>query len=283
MQWLELSIKVPWELVEPISYLFNRHGSGLSIESLEDDRVLLRTYLPSTAKKRMARIDIGARLVAHLAPSASLDVTELKQEDWESAWKAHYSLLKIGHRLIIRPPWIEHRPADGEVIITLDPGMAFGTGYHPTTRLCLCALERLVKPGMAVLDLGTGSGILAISAALLGAGSVLGIDTDPIAVKVARGNCKANGLGRRVRLARGSLPHPLASPQAYDLVVANISSKTIQEKASPIRQALRPGGILIASGLFRQQDEEVGGVLSRAGFGNISSQHLEDWASITAR
>jgi ribosomal protein L11 methyltransferase len=282
VQWLELSIRVPWELVEPISYLFNRHGSGFSIEDLEEDNALIRTYVPSNSRKKLVSIEIGARLVSHLAPKSQLLVKELKQEDWETAWKAHYSLLKIGRKIVIRPSWIGYKPMDGEVMVSLDPGMAFGTGYHPTTRLCLRALEDRIKPGVAVLDLGTGSGILAITAALLGADPVLAIDKDPIAVKVARVNCKINDVQGRMRLRSGGLPHSLVGCQEFDLVVANISAKTIKENASLVLDALRPGGVLVASGLLRQQEDDVANRLGEVGFTNINFQHLEDWASIEA-
>ena len=210
MVWQELSIKVPWEYVEPISYLFSRYGRGLSMEAAEDELVLLRTYLPNTSRRRLARIEVGVNLVRILQPMGELAIKELEEADWESAWKAHFSLLKVGSRLVIKPSWIAYEARQDDVVIELDPGMAFGTGYHPTTKMCLEALEWLVQPGIDVLDLGTGSGILTIAAARLDAASVVALDIDPTAVKVARKNFRATGIMSVVRLIRGTLPHPLA-------------------------------------------------------------------------
>ena len=283
MKWFELSVKVPWEFVEPVSYLFNRHGRGFSVEEPEADHVLLRTYLPANAHRKMAQIDIGVRLVRTLAPEAELVTRELVQEDWETAWKAHFSLFRVGERLVVRPSWVEYEGAPDELVITLDPGMAFGTGYHPTTRMCLTALEELVSEGQALLDLGVGSGILTVAARLLGAASALGLDTDPDAIKVARENCRANGLGREVRLIRGTLPLPQAPPQTFDLAVANISARVVQAKATPALEALKPGGLFIASGFIADQADEVLLALQEAGFHEFEVSYTDEWACIVSR
>ena len=282
MKWLELSVTVPWEYVEPITYLFNRYGRGFSIEGPEANQALLRSYLPSTSKKRLASIDIGVKLVGLLVPTVKLIVTELKQADWENAWKAHFGLLRVGQRLVIRPSWVEHEVGRDEVMVTLDPGMAFGTGYHPTTRMCLTFLEKLVRPGIRMLDLGTGSGILTIAAVRLGAGPTLGLDIDPTAIRVARSNCRVNGLGRTARLVRGTLPHESAPAHTFDLVVANISARVIQEKACHVWEAMRPQGTLVASGIIRRQAGEVVRALEEAAFVNISLNYLDDWTAIVA-
>ena len=244
MIWQELSIQVPQEYVEPISYLFSRYGHGLSAERVGNDLVLLRTYLTNTSKQRMARIEVGVNLVRVLQPMGELEVKRLDEADWESAWKSHFTLLKIGSRLVIKPSWIAYQAGQDEVVIELDPGMAFGTGYHPTTRMCLEALEGLVQPEMDVLDLGTGSGILAIAAARLGAASILTLDVDPTAVTTARKNFRASGLAKVVRLARGSLPHHLAPDGRFDLAMANISAKVIREKALICGVLSSPAGCL---------------------------------------
>ena len=280
MIWQELSIKVPQEYVEPTSYLFSRYGHGLSIEDAGEGLKLLITYLPSSSKRKMARIEVGVNLVRMLQPMGELTVKPLEETDWESAWKAHFSLLRLGQRLVIRPSWIDYQPDKDEVVIELDPGMAFGTGYHPTTAMCLEALEGLVRPGMEVLDLGTGSGILAIAASRLGAGSVLALDTDPTAVKAARRNFKSSGLGRLVRLVRGSLPHPEAPEGRFDLATANISNRVIQERAPHLLQALRPGGILIASGIMKDKQEALSKDLVDAGFRQLEVRIVEDWAAL---
>ena len=280
MVWQELSIKVPWEYVEPISYLFSRYGRGLSMEAAEDELVLLRTYLPNTSRRRLARIEVGVNLVRILQPMGELAIKELEEADWESAWKAHFSLLKVGSRLVIKPSWIAYEARQDDVVIELDPGMAFGTGYHPTTKMCLEALEWLVQPGIDVLDLGTGSGILTIAAARLDAASVVALDIDPTAVKVARKNFRATGIMSVVRLIRGTLPHPLAQEGHFDLAMANISARVIKEKASYIHQALRPGGTLIASGIIQKQQQELEETLIDVGFSHLKTYNMEDWVGL---
>ena len=280
MIWQEISIQVPQEYVEPISYLFSRYGHGLSAERVGNDLVLLRTYLTNTSKQRMARIEVGVNLVRVLQPMGELEVKRLDEADWESAWKSHFTLLKIGSRLVIKPSWIAYQAGQDEVVIELDPGMAFGTGYHPTTRMCLEALEGLVQPEMDVLDLGTGSGILAIAAARLGAASILTLDVDPTAVTTARKNLRASGLAKVVRLARGTLPHHLAPDGRFDLAMANISAKVIREKAPYLWGSLKPGGMFIASGFIQDQQGEVEETLTNLGFSRLETYNVEDWVAL---
>ena len=280
MIWQELSIRVPQEYVEPISYLFSRYGHGLSVERVENDSLLLRTYLTNTSKQRMARIEVGVNLIRILQPMGEMEVKNLEEVDWESAWKSHFTLLKIGNRLVIKPSWIDYQAEHDEVVIELDPGMAFGTGYHPTTRMCLEALEGLAQPEMDVLDLGTGSGILAIAAAKLGVASILTLDVDPTAVTAARKNLKASGLAKVVRLARGTLPHNLAPDGRFDLAMANISAKVIRAEAQYLWQSLKPGGMFIASGFIQDQQGEVEETLTNLGFSHLKTYHVEDWIAL---
>ncbi len=283
MKWLELSVRVPREFVEPISYLFNRHGRGFSIEEPEADYAVLRTYVASRSHRKLAQIDVGVRLVRTLVPEAELVTRELVQEDWETAWKEHFSLFRVGERLVIRPSWVEYEGSPDELVITLDPGMAFGTGYHPTTRMCLLSLEQMVTPGISVLDVGTGSGILAVAARLLGASSAVGIDTDPNAVKVAWENCHANGLGREVHLVRGTLPLPQVPASSIDLAVGNISARVIQSKANDTLQALKAGGFFISSGFIKDQTPDVIETLQQAGFDDVSVEYTDEWACVICR
>ena len=158
--WQEISIQVPDEYVEPVSYLFSRYGHGLAMEPVGQGQVILRTYLTTTSRQRLAHIEVGVNLINVLEPVGELTLTPLEEgADWETAWKSHFTVLEVGSRLLVKPSWIEHTASSEQVVIELDPGMAFGTGYHPTTYGCMEALERLVKPGMAVLDLGSGSGL----------------------------------------------------------------------------------------------------------------------------
>ena len=280
MKWQELSINVPWEYVEPVSHLFSRYGHGLSMENSDDGLVMLRTYLPTTSKRRFARIEVGITLVRLLQPMGELTAEVLESADWENAWKSHFHLLKAGSKLVIKPPWIDYQPLANEVVIELDPGMAFGTGYHPTTKTCLQAIEELVKPGARVLDLGTGSGILAIAAAKLGASYVLALDNDPVAITEARKNLRTSRLTECVRLARGTLPHQVAADSSFDIAVANISAKTVLRNAPYILQTLKPKGILVASGFLQDRQGTVEEALTNLGFLKQDIHGVEEWATL---
>ena len=281
MPWHEISITVPFEYVEPISYLFDRYGHGMSMEVLGANQVLLRTYLPSTSRQRLAHIQVGVNLVGILQPLGELQVNTLDDDqDWQNAWKSHFNLLKLGRHLVIKPSWIDYQPEPEDRVIDLDPGLAFGTGYHPTTYTCLEVLERLVNPGSAVLDLGTGSGILTIAAVKLGAGQVLALDTDPVAVKAARQNFKRSDLGEKVTVAQGSLPHRLAMDGYYDLALANISARAIKERAEALLPVLRPEGHLIASGIIDDQRSIAEQALLEAGFAIKEVCQREDWVTL---
>ena len=279
MMWQELSIQVPPEYVEPVSYLFGRYGLGLSVEATGDD-LLLRTYLPNTAKRRRARIEVGVNLVRSIEPMGELQVKDIEEADWESAWKAHFTLLNVGRRLVIKPSWIEYEARPDDLVIELDPGMAFGTGYHPTTRMCLEALEDLVRPEMRVLDLGTGSGILTIAAAKLGASSIVALDVDPIAIKVARKNLRHCGLTTQGQLAKGGLPHRLAHDERFDLAMANITLRVIQDAAPYLWRSLRPGGTLLASGIIEGQRADLEESLESAGFSRLETHIAQDWVAL---
>jgi len=320
MAWQEISVSVPYEYVEPVSYLFSRYGHGLTMELEGADRVLLRTYLPGTSRQRLARIEVGVRLVSLALKGQSTDessqppyakreipssppcqgdeegiqadagvtqsIGELtvrplpEDEDWQNAWKAHFTLLKLGQHLVIKPSWIDYTAALEDVVIELDPGMAFGTGYHPTTYTCLEALERLLWPGMSVLDLGTGSGILTIAAAKLGAIHMVALDIDPQAVRAARQNFRRVGILRQVALAQGTVPHALAQAGQFDLVVANISARAVRERAPFILPLLKPQGTLIASGIIDEQRPGLCDALLEVGFSNIEVLPREEWVTL---
>jgi ribosomal protein L11 methyltransferase len=292
MAWQELSIRVPYEYVEPVSYLFGRYGRGLSMEREPEqsrkqgapDLVLMRTYLPANSRQRLARIEVGLKLIAILEPMEDLAITPIPEEqDWESQWRSHFDLLRVGRQLVIKPTWIEYEEQPGDVLIELDPGMAFGTGYHPTTYTCLQALEDLMKPGMAVLDVGTGSGILAITAVKLGASRVVALDIDPQAVRAARQNFRRTRVQKMVALTQGSVPHPLAGKGQFDLAVANISARAVGERAPQILPTLVPGGYLIASGLMQSQRDDVHTILVDLGFILAHEWPQEEWVSLGYR
>jgi ribosomal protein L11 methyltransferase len=286
MPWKELSISVPHEYVEPVSYLFNRYGRGLSTEPLGAGVVMLRTYLESGSRERLARIDVGIRLVSSVGELGQLSIRDLgDDEDWQNSWKEYYSALPVGERLIIKPSWVDLDPqeSEGRIVVELDPGIAFGTGYHPTTHTCMEALEELVHPGMRILDLGTGSGILAITAIKLGAESVVALDIDGQAVSAARQNFRRLRLQDRISLAKGSVPHPAAADGTVDLAVANISARGVADRSPFIHRALRPGGVLVASGLLASQRPEVDDAILALGLIPELEWPRDEWLTLGYR
>ena len=286
MVWQELSITVPHEYVEPISYLFGRYGKGVSTELAGEGKVLLRTYLTTGSRQRMARIDVGVRLVGAIEPIGDLEIRELPEdEDWMESWKSNFGILRIGKRLVIKPTWLEldFTASPDDIVIEIDPGIAFGTGYHPTTDTCLQAMEQRIVPGMTVLDLGTGSGILTIAAIKLGAGLVTALDIDSQAVTAARRNFRRLGINNQVRLGQGSVPHPTAPAGNFDLAVANISARGVADRCPFILTALKPGALFIASGLLNTQKEEVAAVVEPLGFSLISEWPQEEWTTLLYR
>ena len=220
MKWLELSVQVPAEFVEPITSLFCRYGRGMSIEDVGDGQYLMRTYLTTRAKERRARMEVGVKLIGGIRPMGDLNVQDIRATNWEEAWKQHFSLLTVGKSLIIRPPWISDNTVSGKHVIEIEPGLAFGTGHHPTTIKCLESLEELIVPGCRILYLCTGSGILSVAGAKLGASEIVALDLDPTVMKVARQALKVNNVKGVIRLGKGSLPHVLVAERSFDLVVA---------------------------------------------------------------
>ena len=297
MNWIELSIETPEEFVEPISSIFYRYGhGGVAVETkggynpdegeslIPDARVTVKTYLPvnDSTKDRLLRIELAVRLIAHVAPISDLTERAICEQDWLETWKEHFHTLHIGKRLVIIPSWEKYSPKKKDIVITLDPEMAFGTGHHPTTRMCLEQLESLHKPHGDVLDLGCGSGILSIAAAKLGAQSVLGLDVDPTAIKTATNNVLKNNVSDRVRIYQGSLPHSSIRPNTYDLAVANISSKVISELADDLILATKDDGTIIVSGILVDNSQDVKNSLISAGAQIQDSTISGDWVTFIA-
>jgi ribosomal protein L11 methyltransferase len=211
--------------------------------------------------------------------------TRIVQEaDWAEAWKAFFPVLRVGRRLVIRPTWRDHRARPDDVVVALDPGMAFGTGLHPTTRLCLAALERLADEGRLdaarVLDVGCGSGILAIASIRLGAASALGVDTDPIAIEATLANARRNRLARRIDAREGSVP---TGERPFDLVVANLIAGVLVPLAGDLYAELRPGGSLVASGIFVDREAEVRTAFEAAGLEPTVRSADGEWIALTCR
>lgn len=302
--WLELAVEADIEAVEAISEILGRVApGGTSVEpafELVDEGLgaridpsrpaIVRAYVPArdaAAAHRAAREAEAA--LSHLQAFGLRPIGELRtrlvdEADWAEAWKAHFPVMRVGQRLVIRPTWRRHRALPDDVVLALDPGMAFGTGLHPTTRLCLAAIEGVAASGALagarVLDMGCGSGILAIAAARLGAAQVLGVDIDPIAIEATLANARRNGLVRKIRAREGSLP---TGGPPFDVVLANLIASVLVALAEPLRDEVRPGGLLLASGIFMDREVEVAGAFGLAGLEVIERSAEGDWVALVAR
>ena len=301
--WLELSVEADVEAVEAVSEILGRAApGGTSVEpafELVDEGLgarvdptrpaIVRAYLPArdraTADRAVADVAtaLGHLQAFGLRPIGELRTRIVHEADWAEAWKAYFPVMRIGRRLLIRPTWRRHRRSPDDVVLALDPGMAFGTGLHPTTRLCLAAVEELADRGALararVLDVGCGSGILAIAAVKLGASSAFGVDTDPIAVEATAANARRNAVVRRVRARAGSLPSGAA---AFDVVLANLIAGVLVPLAPALCGELRPGGTILASGIFIDREREVAGAFDAAGL-TVTGRTLEgDWVALEA-
>jgi ribosomal protein L11 methyltransferase len=199
----------------------------------------------------------------------------VEEADWANAWKAYFKPFRVGRRLLVTPPWESPSLEPGDIPLVIDPGMAFGTGTHPTTQLCLIALEDLMQPGFSVADIGTGSGILAIAAAKLGASQVFANDNDPLAVKIARENAAQNHVSI---IVTDDLPEG-----AHQIVVANILADVIIGLASELIALLEPDGILIASGIIDTRENDVQSALSACGLHFQETRRLGEWVALIFR
>jgi len=292
--WFEITAKTPPALVEPVAEIVRGVApGGVSIEEPVEilgpeqgfrvrggEPVLIRCYLPSS--------ELGAMLVEELRrameayPAVELSARPIYEQDWAVSWREFFGVVETGGRVVVVPSWVEHEPAPGQLVIRLDPGQAFGTGHHETTRLCLGFLDGLVAPGARVLDVGTGSGILAIAAVLLGAAQVDAVDIDPVAAEVAEQNCAANGVSGQVRVRAGRLePGDIGEP--YDLVVSNISPDANIGLVPVFERAVRPGGDLLLSGVLEQDVARVTAACAAAGFVHRETRLERDWAAIHLR
>ena len=287
MKWLEIEVTVKSANADVAGLLlYELTGRGVALDSgeLEEgsrpasfsaDTVRIKGYLPAAAAENLR--ELRAALAPFLVEP--LAVRELPETDWLQLWRSHYTTFRVGERLVIRPPWEEYKPELGDLVIVLDPELAFGCGTHPTTQLCLELLERAVKPGAVVYDVGTGSGILAIAAARLGAARVVAVDDDEIAVRVARENVARNGVEAVVSVVRGDLLRGL--PEPADVIVANIVAGVIVGFAPAAARCLRPGGSFIAGGIAAPREVEVKAALERF-FEIRATARREDWVAVWA-
>ena len=263
---------------------------GLAVRLDPTRPAIVRAYLPGAEDDaERGAIESVQEALWHLRAFGLREIGGLQARtvhaaDWAEAWKPNFPVQRIGRSIVIRPSWRRRRNAPGDIVLALDPGTAFGTGLHPSTRLCLRRLERWSDEGRVrgarVLDLGSGSGILAIAAARLGAARVLAVDTDPLAVEATHANARRNRVARLVRARRGSIPTGEAS---FDLVLANLVASMIVELARALRDELRPGGgRLVTGGVFADREAEVRRALNAAGMHVVAREEEEEWVAIEA-
>lgn len=310
MKWSEISIHTTNEAIEPISNILHEAGaSGVVIEDpfelskeredrfgeiyqlnpddYPEEGVIVKAYLPINSflgetveeikeainNLVLFNIDIGLNRVS---------IMEVNEEEWATAWKKYYHPVKISEKFTIVPTWEDYTPVHSdELIIELDPGMAFGTGTHPTTVLCIQSLERIVKKGDAVIDVGTGSGVLSIAAAMLKAKSVLALDLDEVAVNSAKINLKLNKVQNVASVKQNNLLNDIN--EKADVIVANILAEIIVRFTDDVYCLLNKDGYFIASGIISQKKEEVKDAIIASGLEIVETVQMEDWVSITAK
>lgn len=310
-RWIEVSVEVDRGSVDDVAAFMGRYCAGGAVveehpegtpasltggtpiaENLTGEiplprnaRVTVKGFLPTWEEETLRKLEIALLLLGKNSPISEPRVRILEPEDWAESWKAYFPPQHIGQHIVIVPTWRDYIPQPGEQIIRLDPGMAFGTGLHATTRLCLMAVERLAQPGVSALDVGTGSGILAIAAAQLGA-RVHALDTDPIAVEVAKENVELNGVADLVRVEHGTLgaPPSIAIPRHtgdnYDLLLVNILAEVIIGMAAAIAAALRAGGRWAASGIIEDKAPDVIRALEGAGLVVDEQLNEDGWVAL---
>lgn len=310
MDWIEISIDTTTEGCDLVANVFYEVGAaGVVIEDPEEARAIIREkngwdyiepgalniegnvvvvkgYLPAdealdkrvdTVKKSLARMPRGHVNLGSLI----LNSHRVDDENWAESWKEFYKPFKIGENIVIKPSWEDYDPRRGDIVVTIDPGMAFGTGTHESTALCIELLEKWVNTGDRVFDIGCGSGILAIIAAKLGAGSVWAYDLQETAVNITRNNAKLNGVDGVVKAYRGDLLD--GARNRANIIVSNIVADAIIRMGPSIPEHLTRDGIFIASGIIRDRKEEVRKALLNNGMETRAELICNEWIALTAR
>ena len=285
MRWAEMTVVCASAATDAVSYAFIEAGCG-GVMLTGTEPVTVQGSLPVTDELMLRMTGLRDHLdrleefgLPPLVDGMTLRYAE--EEDWANAWKQYFKPLRIGKRLIVKPSWEYYLPTGDDLILELDPGMAFGTGGHPTTRLCMEALEERITPGMVVADIGTGSGILSLTAARLGAVKIWATDSDLLPRKIATENIARNGLEEVIAILELE-PFDKAAHDC-DLVVANIVANTIIELAASIAPRLKPGGIFIASGIVEEHHDSVRDALAAVGLTHLETKREDIWVCLVCR
>lgn len=310
MEWLELIVHTTTEGTDPVSDILMEAGaSGTMIEDRADipdpdkphgiweiidpkllenmpEDVLVHAWfeenpsLPSLVESLRNRLSEMGRSAQNFG-SLQLELRSVNDQSWTDVWKKYFKPFYAADHLVVKPTWEPFDPAPGDRVIEIDPGMAFGSGTHETTGMCLSMLEEVISGGEEIIDVGTGSGILAIGAALLGAGRVLATDIDPDAVRVAAENVRNNHVDHIVSVTQGNLLDHVST--VCDICVANIISDVIISFAAPLMPHIRPGGLFLCSGIVSVRADEVAQALTDAGYEILRKQTRGEWTAFMSR
>lgn len=299
-EWVQIKVTVPLDKLDELTAIMSMISNQLQIEDYSDidlascygdliDESILNAdktiasvsvYVPGDRPCNDELAFLRERLsTAGLADVARLELNGVNEEDWANAWRAYYKPLHIGERMVIVPAWESYEPKDNEIVVTMDPGMAFGTGSHETTRLVIGLLEKYTKPGCRMLDVGCGSGILAICASKLGAGECRAYDIDPTAVRVANENVEKSGL-TNVTCAVADLLRGVDDSRPYDLITANIVADIIIRMAPDVGKHMHEKTVLLISGIILGRSEDVVEALEQSGLRVVERVVDNDWCAM---
>lgn len=304
MKWVEISVLVGGPGVEPVAALFHRLSSGgvavddpqtaqAFLEPIDEDKAssydfsgpgpfVVKAYFHED-RALLEQISAGLAEVENLLGSSCvIQYREVQDEDWEDSWKKYYHSFRVGRRLVIKPSWEQYDKLEGDLVIEIDPGMAFGTGSHASTRFCLLLIEQYIQGGERVIDAGCGSGILSLAAAQLGASEILAIDLDRVAVQVAQENVDRNGLANRVKVVAGDIYRDIGNEEA-DVILANLTADVILPWLPTAVAALKSSGLLFASGIQDSRWPELRQAMEQAGLAIIQVLLDADWVGVAAR
>ena len=311
MKWTEVLIKVDPQAVEAVTdILYGLGAQGVAIDEpvdvqrlredelywdyideklLENDteETKIMAYFSEEETNLPEKIAVIKEKIRNLTEfglsigSGTVELSNVNQEDWESAWKQYFKPVHVTDRIVVKPEWEEYSPQEGEIVIEIDPGMAFGTGTHETTSMCINQIEKNLKSGDTVIDIGCGSGILSMAAVLLGAQRATGVDLDPVAVRVALENVELNNLQDKIEILHGNLTDVIR--EKADIVVANIMADIILILLEDVRAFIKDDGLFISSGIIQEKRAAVEARLLEKNFRIVEVETKGEWCAITAQ